>query len=273
MTMLAPRLMASTLIDLDLIDEPELAMRETMSDEGLESLTASLKALGQLQELVVVQQGARYRIAAGHRRYIALERGGFTRARCLVYPEGTSLEEAIKVAENDEREEVNPASQATYYAWLLEHRAGGDVARLARLVNRAESHVLDRLDLTRGDPDVLSALRGQTITLAVARELNKVRVDTYRALFLGDAVSQGANSKVVRRWRQDLERTTRINEAMTAGGDAAVPASTEPGIVNIDLCPLCHSASDQHDMEYIRVHRSCRAVFMRQQAAGERAGA
>jgi len=273
MTMLAPRLMASVLIDLALIDEPELAMRETMTDDGLESLTASLKALGQLQELVVVQQGTHYRIAAGHRRYIALGRGGFTRARCLVYPEGTSLEEAIKVAENDEREEVNPASQATYYAWLLDHRAGGDVVRLARLVNRKESHVLDRLDLTRGDVDVLTALRAQSISLAVARELNKVRADTYRALFLSDAVNQGANATIVRRWRQDLERTTRINEAAAAGAFGAVPPSTEAGIVNIDNCPLCGSAADQHDMEYVRVHRSCRAVFSRQQVSGERSSA
>ena len=269
----APRLMTSTLIDLALIDVPELAMRETMSDDGLESLTASLKALGQLQDLVVVQAGARYRIAAGHRRRIALERAGFPRARCVVYPEGTSLEEAIKVAENDEREEINPAAQATYYRWLLENRTGGDVEQLARLVNRQESHVLDRLDLTRGDQDVLNALRAQSISLAVARELNKVRADSYRALFLQDAVNLGANSTTVRRWRQELERSLRIQESRADADTSGAGPSSESGIVNIDQCPLCHSAADQHDMEYVRVHRSCRAVFSRQQAPGERPGA
>jgi ParB-like chromosome segregation protein Spo0J len=211
-------------------------------------------------------------VAAGHRRRVALERAGFTRARCLVSAEGTPLEEAIKVAENDEREDVNPAAQATYYRWLLEHRCDGDVEQLARLVSRKESHVLDRLDLTRGDPAVLAALRGLKITLAVARELNKVRVGNYRALFIHDAISQGATSAVVRRWRQELERTLRINDAMAAEQEHPTPASSAAAIVNIDECPLCHSAKDQHDMEYVRVHRSCRAVFSRQQSGGDGAG-
>jgi len=264
---------ASASIPLALIDPPEHAMRETMSDDGLESLTASLQALGQLQELVVVTTGDRYRIAAGHRRRVALERAGFATARCFVYPEGTPLEEAIKVAENDEREDVNPAAQATYYHWLLEHRAGGDVAQLTRLVNRKESHVLDRLDLIRGAANVRDALRAESISLAVARELNKVKLPNYRNLFLEDAITQGANSTTVRHWRQNLERTQRINEASAAAGDTATSASIVSPYVNIDECPLCHSAADQHDMEYVRVHRSCRAVFSRQQSAGERPGA
>lgn len=255
---------ASRVIPIALIDEPELAMRETMSDEGLSSLTASLKALGQLQELVVVQVGDRFRVAAGHRRRLALEAAGFTEARCQVWPEGTPLEEAIKVAENDEREDVNPAAQASYYLWLLQNRCEGDVERLCRLVNRKESHVLDRLDLTRGDADVLDALRAAKISLAVARELNKVKVDSYRKLFLDDAVRQGANAPAVRRWREDLARQLRINQSLEEDAANPTPASGEAAIVSIDACPLCDSADDQHEMEYVRVHRSCRSAMRRQ---------
>lgn len=261
---------SSRSIPITLIDEPELAMRETMSDDGLASLTASLKALGQLQELVVVQVGDRFRVAAGHRRRLALQAAGFTEARCQVWPEGTPLEEAIKVAENDEREDVNPAAQASYYLWLLENRCEGDVERLSRLVNRKESHVLDRLDLTRGDADVLDALRAGKIALAVARELNKVKADSYRKLFLEDAVRQGANSTSVRTWRQELERTARINKSLEANAANPAPASSESAIVSIDECPLCDSSDDPHDMEYVRVHRSCRAALRRQRNVGAR---
>jgi ParB/RepB/Spo0J family partition protein len=243
-------------------------MRETMSDEGLEALVASMKALGQLQNLVLVRAGDRYRIAAGHRRSIALERSGIRTARALVFPEGTPLEQAIKVDENAQQERVNPAAEATYYLWLLEHRCAGDVEQLARLVRRKESFVLDRLDLTRGDAEVFAALRAGSISLAIAQELNKVRADNYRRLFLSDAISQGANAATVRRWRQELQRNERIQEAAAAERANPTPPSSESAIVSIDECPLCHSAGDQHEMEYVRVHRSCRAVFARQQAGG-----
>jgi len=295
MTSPVARSFASVSIALDRIDAPDVVMRETMSDEGLESLVASLQALGQLQELVVIQAGDRYRIAAGHRRYIGLQRAGFTHARCQVWPEGTGFEEAIKSHENEEREQVNPAAQATYYHWLLENRAGGDVEQLCRLVNRKESHVLDRLDLVQGDPAVLAALRDPSsrksdsalavvfpdqnltkvgqITLAVAQELNKVKEAEYRRLFLYDAIVQGANSKVVRAWREQRAQAARYNEALAAHGASGAGPSTASAIVNIDECPLCHSSADRQEMEYVLIHRSCRAVFMRQQAAGERAGA
>lgn len=272
-------------IPLELIDEPDLAMRETLSDEGLESLADSIRQLGQLQNLVVVVVGDRFRVAAGHRRRLALAIAEKSHALCLVFPEGTPLEEAAKVAENTEREAVNPAAEATYYRYLYDHKCEGNVERVAQLVNRKLSHVLNRLDLTRGDPAVLDALRepslrkpdsplaqvfpehdltrvGQ-ITLAVAEELNKVKSTRYRALFLHDAIVQGANSKTVRRWREELQRTERINETMDALAEQSTPASNVAPIENVDACALCFSTRDMHETLYVRVHRSCFAVHQR----------
>lgn len=279
-------------VPLELVDEPELAMRETMTDEGLESLVASIKAIGLLQNLVVVRAGDRFRVAAGHRRRVALGLAEKTHVHVLAFPEGTPLEEAAKVAENTEREEVSAAAEATYYRWLLDNRFDGNAEAVATHVNRKLSYVLDKLDLTRGDPAVLEALRlpsqrkpdsalarafpdhdltriGQ-ITQAVAKELNKVKEDDFRMLFLRDALAQGANATTVRQWRQARDQARRYQEAMAASGDNPIAPSEEAPIVSIDACPLCSSAEDQHDMEYVRVHRSCRAVFARQQREGGR---
>ncbi|MGB2711408.1 MAG: ParB/RepB/Spo0J family partition protein [Conexibacter sp.] len=273
-------------IPLGLIDEPALAMRETMDDERLASLAESIRELGQLQNLVVVAAGDRFRVAAGHRRRLALGLAGKSHAVCLVFPEGTPLEEAAKVAENTEREDVNPAAEATYYRWLLEHRAGLNVERLASIVNRKLSHVLNRLDLTRGDDAVLEALRAPSqrkpdsalarifpdhdltrlgqITLGVAEQLNKVKSDTYRALFLQDALRQGANASTVRRWREELQRTERVNASLFEQAANPTPASDASPIENIDACPFCLTTDDMHEAIYVRVHRSCIAVHKRQ---------
>lgn len=259
-------------IPIELIDEPDLPMRETMSDEGLDSLAESLRELGQLQDVVVVQDGDRFRVAAGHRRRIAAPRAGFTHLRCLVYPQGTLLEEAIKVAENDERENVNPAARAKYYRWLLDNVCNGDVDRLCRMVNRKTPHVLDMLELTAKDPDVLQALREERISLAVAQELNKVKSELYRRLYLADAINQGWTAKQARHMRQELDRTQRIQEARDEHGQQPTAPSTVAPLESMDACAICFSAADAHEMVYLRVHRSCRDVQKRNVLGGDGGG-
>jgi ParB family chromosome partitioning protein len=251
-------------LPLSLIDEPELVMRETMSDEGLQSLASSIRALGLLQNIGVVKAGDRYRVAYGHRRRIAAEIAGLTELPCIVYPEGTTDEEARKVAENTEREDVNPAAEATYFHWLFNERCGQDVERLARLVGKSEEYVQGRFDLLRGDPEVLAAIRRSEISLAVARQLNRVKNPMYRRMFLEDAIVQGMSERAVRTLREQLERQEALQAAGANPDAVPVPPSTESPIVNVDECPLCESSEDPHDMEYVRVHRSCRAALRRQ---------
>lgn len=267
MTSSTPRVDIRT-IATDLIDPPEIAMREKMNDLGLEALADSMRRHGQLQNIGVVVNGDRYRVAYGHRRRLAAELAGLPTMLCRVFPEGTPDEEALKVDENEEQEPVNAAAQATYYAELLEKRCDGDVRKLVALVRRKESFVLDRLDLVRGDPAVLDALRHNRILLNTAKELNKVPEPMYRGLWLHDAVHQGLNARAIRTLRMQRDRDRHITE-----GHATAPTvapSTEPALESLDACVLCGSTSDQHEMTYRKVHRSCATMAIR--VANEKRG-
>lgn len=259
-------------IPIALIDPPELAMREAMSDAGLVALAESMRDLGQLEPIGVKVAGDRFRVIYGHRRRIAGELAGLVELECKVYPEDTPFEEAMKVAENADQEPVNPVGEATYYAHLFETFCGRDVEKVAKFVHKPLSRILDRLDLLRGDEHVLQALRDEKISQAVARELNKVKDDSYRALFLADAIRDGMNSTAVKHRRQELERTLRYNQLSQDMAAAPVDPSTAPAIVTIDACVLCLTGGDEHEMEYVRVHRSCRAVHARQLTSGAPGG-
>lgn len=257
-------------IPIALIDEPDVAMRETMSDDGIEALALSLATHGQLQNIGVVVNGDRFRVAYGHRRRIAAVAAGLTALLCRVWPEGTPDEEAIKVDENAEQEPVNAAAEATYYKYLLDKRCDGDVGKLCALVRRKESHVLARLDLTRGDENVITALRRGLITLGVAQELNKVSEQLYRDLFLHDAIEQGLSIKSIRILRQNRDRDRRVSELVASPEMQAIAPSTAIPVENMDACVLCKSASDQHEITYVRVHRSCLNVYNRDTPGGNR---
>lgn len=258
-------------IPIGLLDPPDLAMREQMHDGNLEVLADSLRRHGQLQNIGVVVAGERFRIVYGHRRFEAAKLAGLEQLVARVFPEGTTDEQALKVSENEEQEPVNAAAQATYYLELLERRCGGDVQKLARMVRRNENFVLDRLDLTRGDPDVLEALRRGRINLSVAKELNKVPEELYRRLWLHDAVRQGMNAANIRTLRVQRNRDRHITEQAASGEAPIVAPSTEVALESLDACLICGSDSDQHEMSYVKVHRSCQTIMRRDRHEAERA--
>ena len=250
-------------IPIELLDPPDVAMREKMNDAGLEALADSMRRHGQLQNIGVIVAGDRFRIVYGHRRYEAAKLAGLASLVARVFPEGTTDEQALKVDENEEQEPVNAAAQATYYRELLEERCGGDVRKLVRMVKRTENFVLNRLDLTQGDPLVLEALRAGRINLTVATELNKVSEEMYRRLWLHDAKHQGLNARAIRtlRTRRDAER--HVTEAAASGAAPAIAPSSEVALESLDACLICGSDSDQHEMTYRKVHRSCSTIMLR----------
>jgi ParB/RepB/Spo0J family partition protein len=226
------------LISIDLIDEPEIIMRESMSDEGLVSLADSMRELGQLQAIGVVQIGRRYRVIWGHRRRVVAARAGLRELECKVFPEGTSDVEARKVAENDEQETVNVVSEATYYQQLFEKVCGRDVDRVAALVRKPLSRVLDRLDLLRGDATVLQALREGRISIAVANVLNQCPHEGYRSDFLHQAIRDGATARTVRSWVDDVKRMLRNQTNAAEAGIETPPMPAIAPIMSMDACCL-----------------------------------
>lgn len=240
-------------------------MRETMSDEGLDSLAASMRELGQLQAIGLVEHGKRYQVIWGHRRRMAAPRAGLTELEAKIFPAGTTELEARKAHENFEQEPLNVAAEATYFLALYTGVAGQDVEKVAAIVRQPVSRVLGRLDLTRGDPAVLQALREEKISLAVAQRLNQCKDDGYRALFLGDAIRQGATARQVQAWVDDVKRMQRQAEAATGAGLAPEAPAPIASYVSMDACVICGRESDQHEMEYRKIHASCFRVLRRSQ--------
>lgn len=258
------------MIPIALIDPPAVSMREHMDDRKLEELAASIRADGLRQPIGVRPVNDRYRIAYGHRRLIACGLVNESIVPAFVLADDEHEEEAAKIAENWFREDTNPAEDATYFAYLLEHRYEGDIERLCRSLGVKESRVQGRLDLLRGDSAVLEALRANRITLSVARELNRMRDDRWRRHYLADAIEQGATASVVQRWRIDADRRAELEANGGAELEANAGESAPVPLTSIDRCLLCALDDDPLEMEFVRVHRSCHTQHRRLQRAAVR---
>lgn len=255
-------------VALELIDQPLTAMRQTFDPQDMEDLVQSIRTYGVIQSLALVRTGARYRVAAGHRRSIAAKLAGLTEVPAQVYPEGTPIEEILKVEENTKRERVNPADEALYYAKQLEERCDSDVFKLCALVGQKQSYVEGRLALITGYEEVFRALQERRINLSVAIELNKYKDHGYAIVDLQVAIETGASARYITRLRTEREKLfdayPQPETQVTPGVEYQPPAPPR------QVCCVCGEGHDPWNLDVIHIHRGgpCRGIMNRQFGPG-----
>ena len=108
-------------LDLDLLTPNRYQPRGDVEDPKLDELARSITASGVIQPILVRQIAAgAYEIVAGERRWRAAQRAGLLRIPVVVrdVPEDKLLELAL--AENIQREDLNPIEEATAYKRLAD---------------------------------------------------------------------------------------------------------------------------------------------------------
>ena len=248
-------------ISVALIDDPEIAMRETFDDDSARELLEDIQVNGVQVPLIVERRGDRFRVCAGHRRIKAARLLGAETVPCDIREPGVLDAEAIKIIENDVREKVNPAEAALYLARLFVERCHNDVDELCRLTKRSERYVQDRLVLLEGDEEIFVALRAKSITLGVALELNAILDVGYRRMNLDRAVRDGMTIAAAKQLRRDANH---IMERSAAGG-ATSPAATLAGINPADarnVCTVCLGTDHSERMRWVPVHEHCQLAIL-----------
>ena len=177
--------------------------RRTFDTQALEALAESIRQAGVLQPLLVVENGARYRIVAGERRYRAARMAGLQSVPCVVRDMTEQARMEAALIENLQREDLNPIEEAAGIRALMEEcgytqelaakrvgRSRPAVANLLRLLQLPESirELVKAGELSAGHARVLAGLADESRQLALAeravregmsvRELEKLAAQT-----------------------------------------------------------------------------------------------
>lgn len=249
-------------IPLALIDPPLNPERETMEEQDLADLAISIRRVGLIKPLVVERVSDRYRVVAGHRRYLACTLVQYSPVPCRVKVGDAVNSLEILVEENAHTEAVNPIEEARFYLRVLNELCEGDVDRLVTTVGRNQNFLEDRLNLLNGHQVVIDALQGKKISLAVARELNRERDPGRLTVFLDAAVNQGATARQVAQWRRDGE----LQGAIPLLADFPTDQPTNPAAVPYSpfmLCMFCGTAEFPSMMELVWLHKPCKGIVRR----------
>jgi ParB family chromosome partitioning protein len=259
--MAAPASRTTWVIELHLIDAPQLDARIARDPEKLEELARDILRRGLIEPIKVVRVGPRFEVVDGFRRFLATKSAGLSEIECFVYETKSDALEGVKYAANIFREDMSPADEAVMFHELLSKECEGDIERLSALTGKRIPYIDDRLALLNGDELVFEALKERQIPIGVAHELNKLPAVDYRRHYLHHAVKTGATIGVVRGWVTDWI-------AMYGGERPAQPAAPVPSSTiasqpyDPNTCYVCRKSDPRFIPQQINVHEHCKLATL-----------
>jgi ParB/RepB/Spo0J family partition protein len=229
-------------IPLSLIDRPANAHRIEITEESITELAKDIRDNDLTNPICVRQQGERFEIIAGDRRYHAVKYLGWPVVMCKDFGPITDEQcEKIRLSENIQREQLSPfeeAIQITQLYALNEH----DTDRVAKACNRSKAWVAQRRDLFNIPLALQPLVHNKSLSIGAALALAKIDIDKDRDYYTRLAMLDGCSVAVLERWIADYH-TQRLTQPE---GDVTMPTMPEPGqpIIVYLACNLCDEPAD-----------------------------
>jgi ParB family transcriptional regulator, chromosome partitioning protein len=158
------------MLPVEAIERNPKQPRKRFEDAKLEELAASIREHGIVEPILVREDGGRYRILAGERRWRAAQRAGLKEVPAVVREASDHQAFELALVENLQREDLNAIEEAEAYEVLVaEH--GLTQEQVAERVGKERSTVANALRLLKLPADVRDLVRDGRLDMGHARAL------------------------------------------------------------------------------------------------------
>lgn len=177
---------------------PVYPVRRIADDDEMQALIHSIRSVGLLHPLVVAREDGRFRILAGHRRYIALKALGHASAPCSIIEATPTKRGAITIEENLVREAVNPVDLGYYFRHLIEDE-GLTQAEIGERMGRGQPWVSRYYRLTFLEDNVQASVQKGELPARGALQLARIADEGTRKTYTRDAITRNLNGPQIQR--------------------------------------------------------------------------
>ncbi|MBV8630460.1 MAG: ParB/RepB/Spo0J family partition protein [Silvibacterium sp.] len=171
--------------------------RRRFDERALEELTASIRAQGVLQPLLVRPlEKNKYEVVIGARRFRAAQRAERTEVPVRIRELTNAQCVEIQLVENIQREGVHPMEEASaFYALLHTDGLNYDINTLAAKAGKSPAFVAQRLKLVDLTPSIADAFLADQIAVGHALEIAKLPQEQQQKAFDAAFRAVWSNSK------------------------------------------------------------------------------
>lgn len=178
-------------ISLGDIDPNPDQPRRTFSDESIAQLAQSIREQGVLQPILVTpQNGGRYRIVAGERRWRASRAAGLDKVPVIVRDLDVIQQMEIALIENLQREDLNPIEVAQGIRSLMQ-QCGYTQETVANRLSKSRPAVANLLRLLTLPEEVIELVRQGSLSAGHARVLAGLEDDKQKLALARETIEQG----------------------------------------------------------------------------------
>ena len=155
-------------IDIKLIDPNKNQPRKTFDATSLKELAESIKQHGIIQPIVVNDQGGRYMIIAGERRFRASIIAGLKTVPVIIKRYTARQIKEVSIIENLQREDLNPIEAARAIKELMEEY-NFTQETVADRIGKSRPAITNTLRLLSLSPEVIALIEKNKLTAGHAR--------------------------------------------------------------------------------------------------------
>ncbi len=184
--------------DVYLIDTNADQPRKTFDEEKLKELADSIARYGMVQPIIVRQNGERFVIVAGERRFRAARLAGLTQVPVIVKALDDAEVMEVALIENLQRENLNPIEEAAAIRFLMEQH---DLTQeeVAKRLAKSRPAIANSLRLLNLDDGVQDYVREGKLSAGAARALVAVKDARKQRTLAQEASLRGLSVREVER--------------------------------------------------------------------------
>lgn len=171
------------------IDPNRNQPRRTFDESSLQELADSIAEHGILSPILVVENGSRYRIVAGERRYRAARLAGLDKLPCIVKDMTGEEQMTAAIIENVQRQDLNPMEEALALESLMQEHAFTQ-EELAKKLGKSRPAIANALRLCKLPQEIADMVAAGDLSAGHARVLCGIE-DKSRQLGLAKRCLQG----------------------------------------------------------------------------------
>lgn len=194
------------MIEMELLDRPKRPDRLRIDPEGIRELAESIREQGLLEPIIVRDDGERYEIIMGDRRFLAHQFLERDRIKCIIFKCTDNEMYIFRAIENIQRENLTPIEEARVYHNLREEQ-GLTVEEISRKMGKNRNTIKKYMRLLLMDEVIQAAVDAKQMSIAVAATISEVEDEDMRNYYAVTALENGVSAKVARIWVEDYNKS------------------------------------------------------------------